>query len=72
MGDSGENMAEAIMEFIREYGIASKVGYFMMDNATNMNTMIDKSPTTWNTSSMFSTTLFLTDFAVLATSLIWQ
>ncbi|KAG7404580.1 Zinc finger BED domain-containing protein DAYSLEEPER [Fusarium oxysporum f. sp. raphani] len=33
---------EAIMEFIREYGIASKVGYFMMDNATNMNTMIDK------------------------------
>jgi hypothetical protein len=39
---SGENMAEAIMEFIREFGIASKVGYFMMDNATNMNTMIDK------------------------------
>jgi hypothetical protein len=39
---SGENMAEAIMEFIREYGIASKVGYFMMDNAANMNTMIDK------------------------------
>ncbi|XP_044720108.1 Ribonuclease H-like protein [Hirsutella rhossiliensis] len=32
----------AIMEFIREYGIATKVGYFMMDNATNMNTMIDK------------------------------
>ncbi|KAM4067763.1 hypothetical protein HRG_009844 [Hirsutella rhossiliensis] len=30
------------MEFIREYGIATKVGYFMMDNATNMNTMIDK------------------------------
>lgn len=30
------------MEFIREYGIASKVGYFMMDNASNMNTMIDK------------------------------
>ena len=39
---SGENMAEAIMEFIREFGIATKVGYFMMDNATNMNTMIDK------------------------------
>ncbi|CEJ95262.1 hypothetical protein VHEMI10752 [[Torrubiella] hemipterigena] len=37
---SGENMAEAIMEFIREYGIASKVGYFVMDNASNMNTMI--------------------------------
>lgn len=28
---SGENMTEGIMEFIREYGIASKVGYFMMD-----------------------------------------
>ncbi|KJZ70440.1 hypothetical protein HIM_10178 [Hirsutella minnesotensis 3608] len=39
---SGENMAEAIMEFVREYGIASKVGCFMMDNASNMNTMIDK------------------------------
>jgi hypothetical protein len=25
---NGEHMAEAIMEFIREYGIASKVGYF--------------------------------------------
>ncbi|KID93911.1 hypothetical protein MAJ_10124, partial [Metarhizium majus ARSEF 297] len=30
------------MEFIREYGIASKVRYFMMDNASNMNTMIDR------------------------------
>ncbi|POR37637.1 Ribonuclease H-like protein, partial [Tolypocladium paradoxum] len=38
----GENMAEAIMEFIREYGIPSRVGYFMMENASNMNTMIDK------------------------------
>jgi multisubunit Na+/H+ antiporter MnhC subunit len=28
--------------FIREYGIATKVGYFMMDNASNMNTMINK------------------------------
>lgn len=40
--NSGENMAEAIMEFIREYGIASKVRYFVMDNASNMNTMIDQ------------------------------
>ena len=39
---SGENMAEAIMEFIRKNGIASNVGYLMMDNASNMNTMIDK------------------------------
>jgi hypothetical protein len=34
---SGGNMAEAIVDFIREYEIASKVGYFMMDNAANMN-----------------------------------
>jgi hypothetical protein len=39
---NGEHMAEAIMAFIREYGIASKVGYFMMDNGGNMNTMLDK------------------------------
>lgn len=26
---SGENMAEAIIEFIQKFGIASKVGYFM-------------------------------------------
>lgn len=39
---SGENMAEVVMRFIREYGIAQKVGYFMMDNASNMNTMVDK------------------------------
>ncbi|KAM3450012.1 hypothetical protein NHJ6243_009878 [Beauveria neobassiana] len=30
------------MEFIREFGVATKVGYCMMDNASNMNTMIDK------------------------------
>ncbi|OAA53662.1 Ribonuclease H-like protein [Akanthomyces lecanii RCEF 1005] len=39
---SGENMAEAVMEVIRDYGIAHKVGYFMMDNASNMNAMVDK------------------------------
>jgi hypothetical protein len=39
---NGEHMAEEVMEFIREYGIASEVGYFMMDNASNMNSMIDK------------------------------
>jgi hypothetical protein len=39
---NGEHMAEVIMEFIREYGITSEVGYFMMDNASNMNSMIDK------------------------------
>ena len=28
------------MKIINEYGIASKVGYFMMDNAPNNDTMI--------------------------------
>jgi hypothetical protein len=39
---NGKHIAEAIMEFVQEYRIASKVGYFMMDNTSNMNTMIDK------------------------------
>jgi len=29
------------MEVINDYGIASKVGYFMMDNASNNDTMIE-------------------------------
>ena len=37
---TGENQAQLIMKVIEEYGIASKVGYFMMDNAENNETMI--------------------------------
>lgn len=37
---SGENQAVSIMEVINDYGIASKVGYFVMDNASNDDTMI--------------------------------
>ncbi|KFY19846.1 hypothetical protein V493_07817, partial [Pseudogymnoascus sp. VKM F-4281 (FW-2241)] len=37
---SSENQAASIMEVINDYGIASKVGYFMMDNASNNDTMI--------------------------------
>lgn len=37
---TGENQSQVIMEVIKEYGIASKVGYFMMDNAENNETMI--------------------------------
>jgi hypothetical protein len=29
---SGKNQAASIMEVINDYGIASKVGYFVMDN----------------------------------------
>jgi hypothetical protein len=39
---NGDHMDEAIIEFIREYGIALKVRYFMIDNTSNMNTMINK------------------------------
>jgi hypothetical protein len=37
---TGANIADCIMEVINEYGIASKVGYFVMDNADNNDTMI--------------------------------
>ena len=37
---SGPNMADCVMEVISDYGIASKVGYFMMDNAENNDTMM--------------------------------
>jgi hypothetical protein len=37
---SGENQSQLVMEVIEEYGIACKVGYFMMDNAENNETMI--------------------------------
>ena len=37
---SGPNMADSVMEIINDYGIASKVGYFMMDNADNNGTMM--------------------------------
>lgn len=38
---SGKNQAASIMEVINDYGIASKVGYFVMDNASNNDTMIE-------------------------------
>jgi len=37
---TGENQSQLIMKVIEEYRIASKVGYFMMDNAENNETMI--------------------------------
>lgn len=38
---SGHNIAGCVMQVINDYGIASKVGYFMMDNAGNNNTIIE-------------------------------
>ena len=37
---TGENQSQLVMRVIEEYGVASKVGYFMMDNAENNETMI--------------------------------
>jgi hypothetical protein len=37
---TGDNQARLIMRVIEEYGIASKLGYFMMDNAENNETMM--------------------------------
>jgi hypothetical protein len=45
---SGPNQAHTIMEIIEEYSIASKVGYFMMDNAENNDTMMRTLETSLN------------------------
>ena len=37
---TGEHQESVVMNVIREFGIASKLGYFMMDNAANNDTMI--------------------------------
>jgi hypothetical protein len=37
---SGENQASVVMDVIDEYGIASKIGYFVMDNASNNDTLV--------------------------------
>ena len=37
---SSENQAVEILNVINDYSIASKVGYFVMDNVTNNDTMI--------------------------------
>ena len=35
---SGENIAEAVLQVINEYGIAAKIGYLQADNAGNNDT----------------------------------
>ena len=37
---SGENLASEMIKVIDDYGIASKLGYFVMDNAKSKNTMM--------------------------------
>jgi hypothetical protein len=37
---SGENIANYVMEVIQEWGIAPKLGYIQMDNASNNDTMM--------------------------------
>ena len=37
---TGVNLAEVVMEVIKEWGIQDKQGYFMMDNADNNDTMM--------------------------------
>lgn len=38
---TGSNMADILAKLFEEYGIERKIGYFMMDGASNNNTMID-------------------------------
>jgi len=37
---NGENLAAVVMEVIKEWNIQEKLGYFMMDNAENNDTMM--------------------------------
>lgn len=37
---SGENLASVLLEVVEDYQIISKIGYMMMDNAENNNTMM--------------------------------
>jgi hypothetical protein len=38
---TGENVSKLVMDVVKDYGIASKLGYFMMDNASNNDTMME-------------------------------
>jgi cell division protein FtsB len=38
---SGQNLADSVIRIIKDYRIASKVRYFVIDNASNNNTMIE-------------------------------
>jgi hypothetical protein len=41
IGDhTGEHLAEIILEVLEEWGIVSKLGFFMMDNAQSNNVMV--------------------------------
>jgi len=37
---SGKNQAKYILEVLKEYKIKDKLGYFMIDNTNNNNTLI--------------------------------
>ncbi|KAF8812113.1 hypothetical protein BYT27DRAFT_7087987, partial [Phlegmacium glaucopus] len=38
---SGENMAEVVWETLKQYGIENQIFAFMLDNASNNDTMVD-------------------------------
>jgi hypothetical protein len=37
---TGENLAHVVMDVVKEWNIQSNLGYFMMDNAENNDTMM--------------------------------
>lgn len=39
---SGANMAEPVIQVIQEYELADKIGYFVLDNATNNDTCLEE------------------------------
>ena len=38
---SGQNLADSVIGIINDYRIASKIRYFVMDNASNNDTIIE-------------------------------
>src|SRR5579859_3532393 len=37
---SGSNIARCLFDVVKEYGISEKIGYFLLDNAMNNNTVV--------------------------------
>jgi hypothetical protein len=84
---TGENQAQLILKIIKQYGIVSKVGYFMTDNAENNETTMRALPTSKDILqfsinnlikyvSLHNLTLLtmhpIIVFVIMAISLIWQ
>ena len=39
---SGSNMVELVIQIIQDYNLVDRIGYFVLDNATNNDTCLEK------------------------------